>query len=52
MKLFRNKLEEFICDTITTFTALMKKLLIILFGTAVNFKSDNVLHYIILYAVV
>ena len=45
MKLFRNKLEEFKCDTITTFTALMKKLLIILFGTAVNFKSDCVLDY-------
>ena len=52
MKLFRNKLEEFIFDTITTLTALMKKLLIILFGTAVNFKSDSVLDYIILYVIV
>ena len=52
MKLFRNELEEFICDTITTFTALMKKLLIILFGTAVNFKCDRVLDYIILYVIV
>ena len=50
VKLFWNKLEGFICDHCNNVQNLKFNEKIILFGTDDNFKSDNVLDFIILYA--
>ena len=50
VKMFWNKLEGFICDHCNNFQNLKVNENFFLFGTDDNFKSDNALDFIILYA--
>ena len=48
MKSFWNELERFICQNCENVHNLKFNEKIILFGTSINFKSDNILYFIIL----